>query len=283
MLIALFATVGRADEYSPVPIAGVEMRCFDESTPVKWSFCMTRAPHSQNHDVIYHFHGRNGNATWWNDADYHTGKVHAKWLEMKKDPPTVISVSFGDLWLLSEATPGAESGLLNIYLNHVMYQVESRLEHPVKQRMLFGISMGGVNALLVSLKRPTHFSKVAVLCSTLPTLSHHAGWAELYRYYSRSGISLKHAAMKYYFSKKFFETQQVWELNNPLKLVQALNPADLPDFYISCGQQDAWDCMDGSEAIASAIKTVGGNVEWHARPGGHCDIDHASLASFLTN
>jgi len=268
-----------AEEYKPIPIDGTKMECSEVDEEIKWSFCITKVPGSKNENVLYHFHGRNGNATWWNDKTYHTGKVHKQWLSMEKDPPSVISISFGKLWMLTAKKDN--KGLIDTFVNKIMPNVEARLGHKVGDRMLFGISMGGVNSIFASLHRPSLFKKTAVLCSPLPTISHHSSFSKMFDYYKTSSISLYRTAMKIYMSWKFFSTQEIWDINNPVDILKNKTFTSLPDFYVSCGKKDDWDCMNGSQAFVNELKRIGQSVEWVPREGGHCDIDHKSVASFL--
>ena len=81
--------------------------------------------------------------------------------------------------------------------------------------------------------------------------------------------------------RHLYPTDQAWASNDPLqRLLNGRNSA-LPTLYLSCGARDDWGCMVGSEAFVAAARENAAEVEWHRRPGGHCDIDAASLTSFL--
>jgi enterochelin esterase-like enzyme len=265
--------------YIPEPIPGTKMDCAKEEGTSPWSYCITKVPGSLSKEVIYHFHGRNGDATWWNDKSYHTGKVHQEWLKTGKEVPTVISISFGKLWMLTRTKK--ETDLIDFFVNKVMPKVESKLSFQPRSRKLIGISMGAVNSIFASLHHPKLFTGAAILCSPLPNVSHHDNFSTLYDYFKSTSISIKRTGFKYYFSWKFFKTKEVWSLNNPVTILKNKKFDFLPEFYITCGKKDDWDCMDGSEAFAKSLKDNGHKVDWRPREGGHCDIDYPSLASFL--
>lgn len=258
----------------PTPIVGLEMKCFSETQPLPWSFCLNRVPASTSHDVLYYFHGRNGAATWWNDETYYSGDVQRRWAKDGVSPPTVIAVSFGSMWLMNDTT------LLPIFLKDVMARAEAELPHPVGRRMLVGESMGGVNALVVGLKTKGVFAKVAALCPPLPPLSPSASVGEQWRYLRRSSTSVQRAGLMWWFSKRFYESESAWEANFPVPL-SAQTDALTTSFYLSCGLKDEWGCQEGTTLVADRLKQRGANVELHLLPGGHCAIDSESLAAFL--
>lgn len=280
LLFSLIAPLSIASEWTPIPIRGITMKCFAEKFPVAWSFCVNKTKNSASKNLIYHFHGRNGDATWWNDQTYYTGKVHAAWLKKNEPSPIVASISFGKLWLLVDNSSGTEN-LYRFFLDHAMKRIEQEIGGPIEERMAVGESMGGVNALILAMKSKGVFSKVATLCPVLPPVSPFAPISKLYDYIKRSSMSLKRALMTYWFSRKFYPTEDVWEANDPLHLSKSFTASGAPALYVSCGEKDEWGCLEGSQQLVANVKAAGGQVEWHQRPGGHCDIDQDTLANFL--
>ena len=268
-------------EWATVPMEDVEMECFDETYPEPWSYCITTSPGSANADLLYHFHGRRGAADWWNDQEYYAYEVHRAWREAGLGAPRVASISFGPLWLLTEDGPAAGGGRMRAFLDHVIPTVEGRLGEPVDERMAVGESMGGVNALLVATHAGERFDRVASLCPPLTTTSPFAGYGELWRVGDDASASVQRRVMLMSLGRYLYPTEEDWERNDPLQAVLRGRSSALPDLYLSCGERDDWGCMVGSEAFVAAARERGAEVEWHRRPGGHCDIDAASLASFL--
>ena len=268
-------------EWTTVPIEDVEMDCFEETDPEPWSYCLSTSPGSANADLLYHFHGRRGAADWWNDQEYYSHDVHREWREAGLDPPRVASVSFGPLWLLTEDGTAAGGGRMRAFLDHVVPTVEGRLTEPVGKRMVIGESMGGVNALLVATQAGERFDRVASLCPPLATTSPFAGYGELWGAGDEAGASVQRRLMLMSLGRYLYPTEQDWERNDPLQAVLRGRSSALPDLYLSCGEQDDWGCMMGAKAFVAAARERGAEVEWHRRPGGHCDIDAPSLAAFL--
>jgi len=262
-------------DYEPLPIVGVEMECFDETSPVVWSYCINKVATSENKTLVYHFHGRRGNATWWNDDTYYSGEVFRVWQAMGISPPTVVSISFGPLWLLKEQS------LLDTFVDTVMPRIELSIGTPIDKRLVVGESMGGINALLVWLKTEAKFSGAAALCPPLPTISPMASLNEMVTYVSKKETSFKRAMMMIAIGRSFFNNERSWRENNPLEVVIRADLTEAGALYLTCGKLDDWGCMDGSLQLATVAKKRGASVEWYPREGGHCDIDPVSLAQFL--
>ena len=270
-----------ADEYIPTPIAGVEMTCHEEEEPIAWSFCVNRDPTSKSGDLLYYLHARNGNATWWNDRDYHTGRIYEAWKAQGEDPPTVVSVSFGELWMLSDYATDMEGGLLQVFTETVIPTVEERVGSAPARRMVAGISMGGFNTLLLAMKTEGVFTKAAAICSPFPMVSHHDGLRKVLASARETNTSLQRTLMLWQFSRRFYPTKEIWSANAPLVLSHSFSPATGPAIYLTCGRSDDWGCFTGSERFAATIERLGGEIEWVPREGGHCDVDYASVAAFL--
>ena len=272
--------------YQPTPLVRLDMQCFQETTPLPWSWCLHRYQGSDNPDVLYYFHGRNGNARWWNDRDYHTGQLYKVWEKDAVPPPTVVSVSFGKLWVLTEDRAAPFGGLYQVFTAAVIPTIETRLQQQSLpkargRRLVAGISMGGVNTLIVAFKHRGYFAKAASLCAPLAPVSHHDSISQLRDFIRHSGIRLKRAAMLLMFSLRFYSDKSLWLLNDPMALSATFDAEAAPAIYLSCGEQDDWGCSYGSRLLARQLRDRGADIQWQSRPGGHCDIDYDALARFL--
>ena len=270
-----------ASDYVPVPIKGLTMHCFEGNSSKQWSYCINKIEGSQSKDIIYYFHGRNGNATWWNDKTYYTGKMHNLWLEKSKDIPTVVSISFGKLWLLTNVNDESQKNFEKIFTEEIIKKVESQLDFKVSKRMVVGESMGGVNSMMIALKTKTLFHKAASVCAAMPTTSPFSSWKEIYDYVLRSSTSVKRALMMLWFAKKFYPNEKDWQANDPVQLSYKVDSSLKTSIYLSCGEKDEWGCMEGSKIFVDNLSKAKADIHWYPRPGGHCDIDHESLAGFL--
>ncbi|GAA3916786.1 alpha/beta hydrolase-fold protein [Litoribacillus peritrichatus] len=262
-------------EYTPVPISRLEMKCFSRDVPVNWSYCINRMPNSKSDDLIYYFHGRRGNAKWWNDDTYYTGDLYRQWAETKSEPPTVISISFGSLWLLEKGL------LLEYFQNELVPQIESKLSLKIDKRLVVGESMGGVNAILAWLNTSSLFDGAASLCAPLPTVSPKASFNEIAEYMHSSNTSWERGLMMLFMGRYLYPDEGSWNQNSPLKVAHSKDLSSAGPLYLSCGKKDDWGCMVGSKQLIENAESNGAQILWYPMEGGHCDIDRMSLARFL--
>ncbi|MEO1481510.1 MAG: hypothetical protein AAFU77_05340 [Myxococcota bacterium] len=257
-----------ASDWEPVPIAGVQTECFAEDG---WAFCLHRTANSDPKRLLVHLHGRRGNERWWNDEEYYTGELYGHWERLGVSPPTVASISFGPLWLLKKS-----EGIKH-FVSSVIPAVKKRLAAPDVELSVIGESMGGLNALMLTAFAGEHLDRTAVLCAPIPTSSPYALGASLSSA-AESSVSFARAFMLLSFGRYFFRDHDDFVANDPLS---GLAQGSLPRVYVTCGETDDWGCMPGSRSAVTRMKERGAEVEWHPRPGGHCDIDSESLARFL--
>src|SRR5215213_11945301 len=114
----------------------------DHFTSGNLNYTIYRAENGVSDDVIYHLHGRNLDASIWNDDTYFTSLVQAYWQKSSIKPPTVVVVSYGPVWLLTPKNSKAESGLLDDFIARLP-EIESKAGKP-RHRILLGESMGGL-------------------------------------------------------------------------------------------------------------------------------------------
>jgi len=126
------------------------------------NYTIYRAENGVSDDVIYHLHGRNLDASIWNDDTYFTSLVQAYWQRSSIKPPTVVVVSYGPVWLLTPKNSKEESGLMDDFIARLP-EIESKVGEP-RHRILLGESMGGLNVLILGLSHAEMFSKIASLC-----------------------------------------------------------------------------------------------------------------------
>ncbi|MGH1345937.1 MAG: alpha/beta hydrolase-fold protein [Nannocystales bacterium] len=262
-------------DWVPEPMPDLEMTCTEQSDPIPWGLCVTREPGSSSRDLLVHLHGRRGTARWWNDKTYYTAELYEHWRTAGVDPPTVVSISFGPLWMLTDKTGAA-------FRESILAQARARAEavagHEFSRIRLVGESMGGYNALLAGLDADLPFDRVAALCPPLTTTSPFG--AGLFSRFRES--SVREGFMLLAFSRAFFEGDADWRQTDPVARVLA-GEAFGPALFMSCGEHDPWGCLQGGQALTDAIGAQGGDVQWRVLPEGHCAIDTEGLAAFLTD
>lgn len=172
-----------------VSFAPSKQECYSSASSAL-KYCVHSAPQGVNGDVAYHFHGRNLDEQIWNDDTYYTALIQKHWADQGLKPPTVVTVSFGGVWLLTPKNGQTASGLLDTFTDEAIPEIEARIGKP-KRRLVFGESMGGLNALFAALIRPQLFSKAAALCPGVYLGTPFASWSDIKAFLTRTGADPK--------------------------------------------------------------------------------------------
>jgi pimeloyl-ACP methyl ester carboxylesterase len=243
-------------------------------------YCVHRPAGGVNGDVVYHLHARNLEAEVWNDPTYFTALVQAQWQKAGLLPPTVISLSYGPVWLLSTKGQAEDSGLLDTIGSDIS-AIEARVGKP-RRRMLMGESMGGLNSLVLGLSQPQHFDKVAALCPVVYLDSPFMPLSKVRDAMVRTGADPLIALGIWQVSRRYVVSAEEWRRFSPLVLIEgeAIHQAR-PSLYLSAGLYDRYGLFEGTERLAQRAMARGVPTEWHPLYGGHCAIDIASLGAFL--
>ncbi len=243
-------------------------------------YCVHRAAGGVNGDVLYHLHGRNLEAEVWNDPTYFTALLQAHWQNAGLLPPTVISLSYGAVWLLAPKGQAEHSGLLDTIWPDIG-AIEARVGQP-KRRLLMGESMGGLNSLVLGLSQPQHFDKVAALCPAVYLDSPFTPLSQSREAMVRTGADPRIIFGIWQLSRSYVSNAEEWRRFSPLALIEgdAVQEAR-PSLYLSAGLHDRYGLYEGTERLAQHAAQRGLPTEWHPLYGGHCAIDIASLGGFL--
>ncbi len=237
-----------------------------------------RAKDGVSDDVIYHLHGRNLDGSIWNDDTYFTSLVQSYWQKSSVQPPTVVVVSYGPVWLLTPKNSTVENGLMDDFIARLP-EIEEKIGKP-SNRILLGESMGGLNVLILGLSHPEKFSKIASLCPGVYVDSPFSDFSTLRAAVKRTGGDPKIAFAVVQLVKQYVSNEEEWDAISPLKLIEKAN-SDYPKLYLSCGLYDKYGNFEGTEMLANKAIEKGVKTKWHPLYGGHCVIDIASLAEFL--
>lgn len=242
------------------------------------NFTVYRAENGVSEDVIYHLHGRNMDDSIWNDDTYYTSLVQSSWQKSSTKPPTVVVVSYGNVWLLTPKNSKTESGLMDDFVARLP-EIESKTGKP-RNRILLGESMGGLNVLILGLSHPNLFSKVASLCPGVYIDSPFSDFSTMRASAKRTGADPKIAFGILQMAKTYVSNEEEWNSISPIKLIERADDK-YPELYLSCGLYDKYGNFEGTDALANIAIKRGVKTKWHPLYGGHCAIDIASLADFL--
>lgn len=256
--------------------------CGEGGTSVRYKYCQFVSPKGSSDQILYLLHGRNLNEQKWEDATYYTGMIQKEWEAHKVLPPRVVAISFGKLWLLTpHAIFGADKSYYDVIVNEAIPQIEGAMG-PAKERLLLGESMGGLNSLILSLRSPKLFKRVAALCPPIYSVSPFAPTRELIEMIKRTGADPQTAFLVLRIAGRVVDNEETWMLLSPLHLLEAAKTEDLPRFYVSGDLYDKYGIFEGAQAFVDKALSKGVSLEWRPIYGGHCATDIKSVAEFLT-
>lgn len=264
-------------------------QCAQFSPPVQGGYCIHKPMDSESSDVVYYFHGLGGNEKYWSQENYYPAQIREVWRHHHAAFPTVISVSFGPVWLLAQKNSSHVSGLFELFTQKVMPLLENQIGGVKGRRLVVGESMGGFNTLQVAMK--THlFDKAAALCAPMSELSPFASQADVdayvkasaaYAYYLESQPTLVAASVQksIQLATTFYPKPSDWASADPLELATGFH--SVSQFYLAIGFYDQYASYNANLKFAGILKENGVQIELRPQWGGHCAIDIPSLAQFL--
>lgn len=247
---------------------------------LNYSYCIHPSPDASNKDLLLHFHGLGGGAnTWKNARNYQRVRQHI--LNSGKSLPTVITISFGKLWLLTEVVE--RNNRYGVVMNKILPYLEALAGFDGRgRRLLLGESMGGFNALQMFLKNPGRFARVAIICPAVADLTPWATQAELQDYIRRTGASPLRVAFFMDVAADEFPTAADWDAHNPLLLAKsaAITPTAV---YLSGDEFDEYGFFEGATLLHRILKRKTRDYQWDPVIGGrHCQMHTANIARFLS-
>lgn len=261
-------------EYEPS-----DKKCF--GTIATGRYCIHQAKQGTNGTIAYHLHGRNLDEQVWNDDTFYTSMLQKYWQDKGVKPPIIVTVSFGPIWLLTTKGKGSFSGLLNIFIEKLIPEIEIKTGVPT-ERILLGESMGGLNALLAGLNYPSTFKKVASLCPPIyKDVSPFSSYSEIFTAMNRTGAEPRIIFGIVALAKNFISDEDEWKKLAPIKLLAETNVTSPPLYYISSPLYDKYGNYEGTDEFVRQARQKGLNVIWRPIYGGHCAVDIVSLGDFL--
>lgn len=143
---------------------------------------------------------------------------------------------------------------------HFVELVEAKLlrRRARVERAIAGISMGGYGAVKIALKHPGDFAAAGALSGVFLGEGAYPGEAQggsrarrLRRIFGPPG------------------DRSMRDGNDVYRLLDSVEPARAPSFYLACGDDDRYGFDDGAVALGSAMLRCGLDVQIRIGPGGH--------------
>lgn len=264
--------------------------CWDGGGDPGWRACLERASGGVNGDLVYHFHGRNQDERQWNDDSYINAMIQREWQARGVVPPTVVSVSWGKVWLLGPRRRAPIAVDRRQFVDEVMPAVERRLGATPRRRLLLGESMGGLNALFVALHDDGRFARAVSLCPPIYRIQPSAPWSEYREFLGRTGADPGAIWGVLGMARLLAGDDAEWADYAPLRILERLREilradparlAKLPSLYVSVGLYDKYGNYEGVTEFVRRAREAGLRVEDRPLYGGHCAVDVASVAAAL--
>ena len=232
----------------------------------------------KNPDLLYYFHGAGQSDRSWPHWSF-ARDFYAACRRQGLVPPTVVSISFGHLWLLTEDGQTRGRGLLRRFLEEALPEAERAAGAP-RFRFAWGMSMGGFNLMELLVRRPELWHAAALSSPAIPTLGPLSAEGELADYLGRTRAGRWRIRWMFDFVRPHFPDAEQWRLHDPLAL--ASRARVLPPILIEVGDKDEWGFFEGAERLHAALVKRGADVVFRLRAGGaHCDIDSDAVAAFF--
>lgn len=245
-----------------------------------YKYCIYKNPNSP--DVLHYLHGHGGNEKHWEKNDSNI-KIREYFKAAGKEIPSVITLSFGIKWLLTEVPQSSGTSRYYAYINKILPDLESKLGGFTGRRMLMGDSMGGLNSTLIMERAGNLFERVAINCPALTPIGPQAPDAEVEAYIARHKPYINRFYVTYMqqWGTQEFPTEADWNRHAPLDLART-TPVLPNNIYVSCGDKDNFGFIEGAARFAEIAASRGRNVVWKQIAGGdHCAIDSKAVADFL--
>jgi hypothetical protein len=259
---------------------GEDVSCYQDSlNGTEWKYCITTTKNSTNPDVLFEFHGISESENSWITKERDLS-IRQAWHDLKLQPPTVVSLSFGQVWLLAEKNAAERSGLFELYRDTIYPRLLAKLGEIKGRKIALGASMGGFNVSQIYMKTPGFFDRYAMICPIVAELSPFADNYEIDRYvYLNHANPLRvHAMIK--IAKDYFADPASFAKADVLGLVDEVKESR-PPLYLSCSHEDPYGIYHGVETFKDKAIKRGLKVKFVDTHGGHCTIDPADLARYL--
>jgi pimeloyl-ACP methyl ester carboxylesterase len=216
--------------------------------------------------VLFFFHYATGDES----SFARVGLANSFYRRYKKrgvKPPRVFTLSYGSHWLVSGEV-GQRQTVMRKEFEEVLRKIE---EDPNRKRFLWGLSMGGYNAIVTALSDPKTWAGAAASCPAL-----HAKNPFTIPLNSQPTKSLRDGLHLFTYR---LGGARVWDRENPNYL--AALPGNSPPIYLEANAQDEFGFAPGARELSRLMRESGKPVVYKELPGGHCLVDGANAADFF--
>lgn len=220
-------------------------------------YCYYRGD-KESRRIIYFMHGFGDDVAGWT-YNYSTGQVEKAWTQTEIVRPHIVTISKG-VWWYVDAAQGKE-------LTEFVKRFEQTRFDDTFERVLYGESMGGHNALRWALDEPELFQKLALLCPALPP-----------------SFVAEPLAQPSFAPYEFLAEQLIGEFykdanspqDQPLNVVQNLKESGLPaQIFLAATPWDQYGFWSGAQELQAQLTAL----PWIQLTYDEQEVDHCNLSS----
>ncbi len=282
MILISFLLASMAQNVFAISLSSTLCRTFDIRS-LQGETCISIPTNWDRKNIVYFLHGSGGSAKYW-DQNQTFQKAMRMMENQNLKRPLVVSISFGQWWLLKDFGRENQGALLDIYLQ---IQKETELEifkdKVPSKRYLMGLSMGGYNSLLLLAKKSLEFDRVALICPGVAIIGPYSSVADISAYLKRNQPFINDQLIFGLLDLLGldFPTYDVWATHSPFGLLESLKSRRQTAFYISGNTLDEYGFGEGAELLAQKMKKLDLTVDYEVVPGRHCVMNPSSIVNFL--
>lgn len=265
-------------------VSKATVNCGQVQNRLSWKYCFSPGVGKNRDKLIVHFHGGGLSEQSWFKADGYSEEIRKNWQVNSVQPPNIVSISFGPLWLAAHQSMLPKSGIFEALKQEVFPYIETKLiRNKIVDRILIGESMGGFNAATYGLQNSNQFSRLVLLC---PALGFDSFYSQnrLSDYVNISKAQMPQAQFLFKIRSEFFRSniEEGWQA--PIQIIQKFDfRKNHPAIFISCGSEDQFGFFFAARIFANEASLNHFPVTWVPVPNGkHCSVDTKVLSQFLT-
>ncbi len=238
-------------------------------------YCIGASDPTKNPDILYYLHGAFPESKIGAEKVFAGGDpgLVARWRELRRAPPTVVSISWGPRWALKDER-------LEAFEREIIPHIEARF--PVahhRRRMILGTSMGGLNAFIAWTQLPHLFDAAAFQCPAFSRFSPVSKRLQRIRQARKTEGDLGSLHLMAEIFTPLFKTHGEWLRYQPQQVMKTLAGRKLPPVYLIWNTQDQFG-FNGAPEIGAA----GHSIIYEPVDDTHCiGVSSAGLALFLSD
>ncbi len=224
----------------------------DERLELRYVITKESVEENKNNSIIFYFHGIYRNQLEWVEKNGF-GKSYFDELKNKPDFKSypVVSISLGSSFLFLKYLPAPyDADTESLFINKIVPYFKEKLNCNGKV-YLIGHSMGGFNALTLSLRNPELFPVAVVISPYVAPISPFG------EEFDKKGEELKMPKLQVKILKstltKAFQSEEEWYKYNPFKLVEKNNK--FPFIIMSAATNDLpgfeWSIKDFDKLLTN--------------------------------